>query len=375
MGQIFNDYPAENVYDYQLQKKVANQLHPGDYGPNPYSPLIGILFRPFARLSFLAAVLLWTGISFFLYLVGLLSLSSVFFRGRPLVRSLIICFGLCFWPFAHFLTSGQIAMIGFFALALAFRDEFQNHPYRGGIYLSICLYKPTLLLLLLPMLVITRRYRTLLGFAIGAAAQAALVTAIQGPSVWQGYLHLLLSFGSAAASRTQQAFTIHSTSYVDLVSFFSVLPGGHSLLGRVILFAILSWIGAMLFRSFWKSQGAGKNAQTLVWAATLTWTLVLNTYVGIWDTTPVVLSLIATIAILKKEPELGLYRWATLLWILILVGSYVSTSLAQSTGVQVLTILFASLGMLQLTALRRMTLTERQLERVQEQVSDVLAPA
>jgi len=60
-----------------------------------------------------------------------------------------------FWPFMHFLHQRAIAMIGFFALALAFREEVRKRPFVSGLALSICLYKPTLLLLFLPMLLIT----------------------------------------------------------------------------------------------------------------------------------------------------------------------------------------------------------------------------
>jgi hypothetical protein len=368
MGRMFNAYPAAKVYDYELQKKVSMEVRPDakGYGPNPYSPLIGILFRPFARMSFFAAVLLWLSISFLLYLAGLFLFTGRFIRGDPLRRSLIFCFALAYWPFMHFLTTGQIAMIGFFALALAFREDDRERLFLSGLALSICLYKPTLLLLLLPMLLITRRYKTLLGFAAGALAQAILITAVEGPTVWPGYFHLLLSFGSAAATRAQHAFTIYSTSYVDLVSFFSILPGGHSWLGRALLLACVGCAAWALVRIWWNARHAGKPANTLLWAATLTWTLVLNTYVGLWDSTPIVLSLIATAAVLKQFPNSALGRWFTSLWVLILACSYLTTTVADHAGIQILTILFATLGTLQLAALRRPCIRGSEAQRAFE---------
>lgn len=371
MGQMFNEYPANRLYDYQLQKKVCIALHPlktGGYGPNPYSPAIGILFQPFARMSFSAAVLLWISISFLLYLAGLFLFTGRFIRGDPLRRSIIFCFALAYWPFMHFLTTGQIAMIGFFALALAFLEDDRERTFLSGLALSICLYKPTLLLLMLPMLLITRRYRTLLGFAGGGIAQAIFVTAVKGPGVWPGYFHLLLSFGSAAATRTQHAFTIYSTSYVDLVSFFSILHGGHSWggnswLGHALLFACAGGAAWALLRSWWNVRGAGNAPKALLWAATLTWTLVLNTYVGLWDSTPIVLSLIATSSVVKQFPNSALRRWFTPLWVLILACSYLTTTVADLIGIQLLTLLFATLGTLQLAALRKPRIGESEAQR------------
>src|SRR5260370_15339687 len=97
MGRILNEYPAERLYDQDLMKKVCSEVHPlktGSYGPNPYPPFIGILFRPFARMPYSLAYLVWASISVTLYLLGLTIVSSRFFSNEPLERSLIIFFAL-----------------------------------------------------------------------------------------------------------------------------------------------------------------------------------------------------------------------------------------------------------------------------------------
>jgi hypothetical protein len=355
MGRMFNEYPAGQLYDYELQKKVCNAILPakaGDsaFGPNPYSPFVGIVFRPFARLPFLPAFVLWLLISFFLYIVGLFFLARRFFPDDSLRRSLIFCFGLSFCPFFFTLTGGQISTIGFFALALAFREEGRQRPVLSGLALSLCMYKPTLLILLLPMLLITRRYKTLMGFAGGATVVAAFVTAVQGVGVWPGYIALLLSFGSAVSH-------IHSFVvlwyHVDLNSFSSLIRGGRSLVGGSIIIGFAGVAGVALVRTWWKSRGSGKPASTLVWATTLTWTLVLSPYVPFHDCILVVLSLVATAAALKDVPSRRLRNQFTLLWMLILASSWITLKVAQSSGFQIFTILFASLGILQLAALRK----------------------
>jgi hypothetical protein len=90
----------------------------------------------------------------------------------------------------------------------------------------------------------------------------------------------------------------------------------------------------------------------LLWAATLTWTLVLNVYVPIYDTVLVVLSLIVSAGVIEQLPGKRLRRF-TPVWLLIIVSSWLTVPVAQHTGVQMMSIVLLALGLLQLAALRR----------------------
>ena len=359
MGRMFNEYPASQVYDYELQKRTCQEIFPmktGVYGPNPYAPFIGILFRPFARMAFVPALVLWSSVSFLLYLTGVILCARCFFNDDPLRRSLICCLALSFCPLYWTLGGGQISTIGFFAMALAFRQDERKRPVLSGLALSLCLYKPVLLLLFVPMLVITGRYKTLLGLIGGATALAAAITAIQGPDVWPGYTKLLLSFGAAAGQAHSFKMLWY---YMDLASLSALVPGGRSVVGLAATLGFAAGATFLLVRAWWKSRGCGKPATTLVWAATLTWTLILNLYVPMHDSMLIVLSIVATAAALKSLPtESKLRGQFTVLWILILACSWITIPVAQAKGFQVLTLLFASLGILQLHILSKALKTE-----------------
>jgi Glycosyltransferase family 87 len=353
LGRMFNQYPAAQLYDYELQKKVYTGIAPTTetYGPNPYAPFVGILFRPFARLPFFGAYLLWLSISICLYIAGLTMMTGRFLAGAPLRRSLIFCLALSFFPFCWLLLTGQISVIGFFALALAFREEGRNRPIRSGLTLSLCLYKPTLLVLFLPMLLITRRYKTLTGFAAGGIVLAIFATVVQGPGIWPSYIHLLLSFGSGAAQ--PHSFKIH-WKYTDLPSFLSLIFGGPSVPGYSVMLVLASSVARSLWRAWRKAAGAGGPASTLVWAATITWTLILNIYTPIYDCVFVVLAVIATAGVLKDLPDKHLQRRFTLLWLLILASSWVTLDLARDHGFQIISVCLALLGIQQLSILGKM---------------------
>src|SRR5262249_35758112 len=155
------------------------------------------------------------------YAAGLALLARWFFPRDALAASLIFCVALSFYPFTWAAATGQPSTIGFLAMALAFREDQREHPFLSGLALSVCLYKPVLTVLFVPMLLLTRRFRTLIGYGAGAVAGAALATLVEGPRVWKGYLDLMFSFGRthALTERSSLPLVIH----VDIPSFSSQL--------------------------------------------------------------------------------------------------------------------------------------------------------
>ncbi len=361
LGRILNTHPMQDLYNYELQKEVCNQVHArsGAYGLLPYPPFVGIFFQPFALLPYPAAYVLWLGFTLVLYAAGLQLLLDRFLTLDPVRRSLLFCFAFACFPFLiDTAASGQLSAVGFFALAVALCQDDAGHPFLSGLALSLCLYKPTLLVLLVPMLLVTRRFRSLLGFAAGAAVLVGLPTAIGGIGIWAAFLRTLLSFGKAAGGADASTVLI-LVKYVDLTSFSAFVRGGRSWPGLAILFLAVAAAVAFLLRVWWQSPRHGKPFNALVWAVTITWTLLLNVYVPMYDSILIVLALIVTAAALRQIPLSRIHRAFTLLWILILAGSWFSGWLDGRTGVQLLTLLFAALGVLQFSALGRIAPTAR----------------
>jgi hypothetical protein len=353
MGRMLNHYPPSQLYDFELQKQVDTEILPlkngRQYTPAPYPPFTALLFRPLARLPYSTAYPLWLSITFLLYIFGLTVSTDTFFPKDLVRRSLVFCLALSFLPFWWIMMGGQIPIVGFIAFALAFREENQGRPFLSGLALSACLYKPTFLVLLLPMLLVTRRYRTLLGFAGGALAMTALTTAFEGVGIWSGYLRMQLAFGSDAAHGNR---VLHY--YMDLPAFSSLLPGGRSWLVGAALLAFACRTAFSLFQAWRRHADSDRPVSTLLWATTLTWTFVLNIYVPIYDSIVPIVAVIATAAALRDFPDRRLRVQFSLVWILILLDSWVAGPFAAATGVQTYTVLFALLGTVQLSALRKM---------------------
>ena len=354
IGQIAHQYPAVRVYDFVLQQKTFNQIYPlHTYGPSPYPPFVALFFSLFARTSFETAYLLWAVVSLALYTVGIAATANEVFPGDRLKTSLTFCFALAFYPFSfETLLNGQLAAVAVCAVGLAISQERRSRPFRSGLALSMLAYKPTLLLLILPMLLLTRRFKSLFGFMTGAVVLMLVATAWAGVHIWPAYWRFLRGFGHVAGLGGQSALRLWQ--FVDFRSLSYAVPGGRSMVALAVLICLGAAIGTWLVVLLYRSATGEKPEQYLAWAVTLTWTLLLNVYVPIYDSVLVTIAVLLTLGALRDTPWSRASGWTIALSILILLSSRVTESIAQRHGIQLLSILIAVLGFGQLCLLHRL---------------------
>lgn len=358
IGSIARAQPLSHVYDYDLQLKTFNALcplHEGAYGPSPYPPWVALSFSLLARIPFRPAFLIWMAASLALYIAGIvLAARAALFRGppRPYFASLVACASLAFYPFVFgVFTNGQLSALAVFAVGLSIALESHGQPLLSGLALSILAYKPTLLLLLVPMLLLTRRFRALGGFAVGSAFMAAIATAFSGFAVWPAYLDFLRFFGRL--SRSDSHWLLHPWEFIDLNSLSYEIPGGRSTIGLAVLAIVTIAVIACLAVLFWRSASCGRPAQLLAWAAALTWTLVLNIYVPIYDSVLLAIAFALTIAAAGALELIDAQGWLILCAALIVAVSWIAQEFVASYKVQPMTPPIVALGLAQLWLLRR----------------------
>jgi hypothetical protein len=355
IGRIANEFPLARLYDYSLQLQVFNQvfaLHDGAYGPSPYPPFVALFFGPFARLPFNAAFAAWAGISLLLYVSGVCAALREFFPTEPLKVSLFVCFSLGFYPFlVGTLANGQLASVAVFAISAAFVLDRRGWPIASGLALSLLLYKPTLLLLLLPMMLLTRRFRALCGFISGGAILTLVATAFGGLEVWPAYARFLGLFGRVASLSDRSGLPLWK--FVDLGSCIQAVSGGRSAIAMVVLLLAMMIVLLALAVLCFKSVSAGGTAQSLAWAAVLTWTLLINVYVPIYDSVFVVIAAALTLGALKELAWVEETGWMVLLSVLVVLTSWITSDVAMKHGIQPLSIALAVFGIAQLLLLRR----------------------
>lgn len=351
-GRIANEFPPLRLYDYGLQVKVFDEIDParGDlYGPSPYPPFVALFFGLIARLPYRPAYILWFAISLSLYLIGVRSILREVFPNDRIRSSLALCLALAFPPFiVNTLVSGQISSLAVCAFGLGMANE-RSRPFRSGLALSLLTYKPTLLLVVLPMLLLRRRMRSLSGFATGAFALLLVTTAIDGFKIWPAYLDFLNFFRRIS----QMSGMLKRWEFVDLTSFSSLslqrAPAPVHLILLAALIGVTLWMGVLL----WKTTGGNKPVSQLAWAAVLTWTLLLNIYVPMYDCILVVPAAVLTVGALHELRSRKAICWTILLSVSILAISWKSEAIAKTHKIQWLTILILVLGLFQLLFLHQ----------------------
>jgi glycosyl transferase family 87 len=290
VGYVLNRSP-EVLYDPDAFNRTYHALFPAVptgvrqlYG---HAPFEAVVFRPFAVLPFERALVAWQILSLILIGAGftLVWRSGESLPWRQLPLPLLLA--LSFQPVAvACIARGQVSALTFFWIALAIWCQRRGREYWSGAALALCLAKPTLLVLMLPMLIVGWRPRALIGFTTGAGMLVVVSLAVVG---WRGcteYTAVVLRFGGLATT-AGNSFLL--ADYVDINSFLRTATGGSGRLalgGLALMGAgIVPWLAKI-----WRDAREGDPATLgLAWASTLTWTTVLNLYVPAYDT-PIILS-------------------------------------------------------------------------------------
>ena len=352
-AQILDRGEPARLYDRALHDEMYHELlpnlEPGDSIPYVHPPFVAGLLRPLTRIPFEPAVAIWLTISASLYGIGIWLLLLTMPELCREHSGIVLLIALSFEPFLmECWLGGQLSAVGFFSYALAWFALSRNRPIASGMALGLSFYKPTLLLLTLPMLVLGRRWWMLLGMTITGVLLAGLSLAFVGWETSVGYLDVLLSFRKSTSGG---GLGILTWKYVDLNNSLRLLCGGKSPIATVA-FIVLSIVPFVwLARCWWCWPRLEANHRQWLWGATLAWLPVLNLYVGIYDSIFVVQSVLLATGILLQErrSETPLTDSGLAYWALAISGSaWFSQSLARISGVQVYTLALIGFGLFSL---------------------------
>lgn len=355
-GRIANQYPLAQFYDYRLQTGIYNEIYPlknGVYGMQPYPPFIPLFFSLYARLPFGVAFGAWMATSLLLYLIGVWAVARETFLGEPFKVSISLCGALAFYPFfVGTLINGQPTAVAVCAVALSYVLERRERPYVSGLALSLLAFKPTLCVLLVPMLLITRRWKQLYGFVTGVTALALVSTAIGGWGVWPAYARYLGVYKRVLSLGDRLGMPL--AKHVDIGSCLLAISGGRSVIAAPAVAVIAGAVVIVLGILGWKSSRRGRAVRGLVWAAAITWTLLVNAYVPIYDASLAAIAVVLTLGALKGSAWETIRSWIVLLAVVIEVASWFTIGIATQYRIQLLSIALAILGVAQMVLLYRM---------------------
>lgn len=345
-GRIANEFGFPRAYDAGLQDRLFHELMPAQPADKNlrfvYSPFLLPVLGAFARLPFGLAYLLWVCVSAGLYFGGI----NLLLRAAAGVKDHLTVYLLAASLPAFFyycLRFGQSSTLALFALALAVYSERRARHFASGAAAALLTYKVPLCVVVVPMLVITKRYRALAGFAAGGAALAALSLALMG---WEGsaaYARALLSFGADKLGAGTKSPT---WIYYDVYTFLVCQSPAVALAYKAIKVAILVLAVPALFVCL---RGLGRRVEA--WAVAVTWTLLLNVYVPKYDAHLLIVpALLVADYLYRERGRLTLTFELTAAALFVL--SLLSPAGAVVTGVQLITVVMLAFGFYQFRLFR-----------------------
>lgn len=181
-GKIADEKNYSEIYDLDnlrsVQTRELNRLGYMVYLDDPSvppipAPLLPLFIAPFQFLSRIASDIgywIWTILNFAL-LVGYL----IFFlrKVQPEKKKLtsskkIIILMILFFPVVNNLVEGQVNVLLMVCMGEFIRNAISKKPIPSGFWLAGLLLKPQLLVLIIPIIFLTRNWKVLYGFIISS---------------------------------------------------------------------------------------------------------------------------------------------------------------------------------------------------------------
>jgi hypothetical protein len=195
LGSLLQEGRGDRLYDTEAiaaeaKRRISPQMefHPAR---NPYGPQVALAFQPLSALPFLPSFLLFSVLSALAYAAATWVLwrhAPELDRYGPYVLLLAAaCPGLLYT-----LRFGQISTVTLLSPAFAVAALAANWPFVAGLCLGLVAYKPQLLIVAVPTLLVARDWRCLVGVVAMTAAQLAAGWLVAGTSGMQQYAGTLL---------------------------------------------------------------------------------------------------------------------------------------------------------------------------------------
>ncbi|GAC1504563.1 MAG: hypothetical protein NVS1B11_00330 [Terriglobales bacterium] len=184
-GKIVQRGQSSHLYDRRLQWQIQQEFASTVKilrGPRSYirPPFESLLFVPLAYFSYPTAHVIWT----ILNLAGLLAFPFLLsatpppLELHPLLQGLL---SLGFFPIAYDLLVGQDSILLLLIMACVFRFLLEGADFRSGLALGLGLFKFHLIIPLVLVFLLRKKFAVVLGFLATACVLFVLSIVLVGP--------------------------------------------------------------------------------------------------------------------------------------------------------------------------------------------------
>lgn len=212
MGRLIDSEPGA-LYDVSAHRRESLQVLGPEiqvFAPHPnYGPQTAWVFRPLARMPFLPSLLTFTLLSAVAYGLAMVALHRAV-QLPPRSGVVVGVLAAASPTFLATLRYGQLSTFALLVVACAALALLRHRAFAGGALLGLLVYKPTLLVVVVPALTLAGEWRILAGVATTALAQLGLALAVGGPAGVLEYAGALVAIALQPDSVILYPETSHS---------------------------------------------------------------------------------------------------------------------------------------------------------------------
>lgn len=309
-------YSLSTQYNWQHtfmpEMSSQNQLMPFIYAPFVALPMAFLAHLPFEKAYIL--YMLWN----IALLVALCFLSiRILKTADTKIKALVVVMGVTFLPILIAIIQGQLSLLLTVVLLNAWLTLRSGNRVQCGLWLSLLLVRPHLIILPLFVFVLKRQVRVLLGIALGSAFLFLLSFLLVGWDGLRGYIDLLLS-----AFNWGDAYAIHPQKMHSWRGFINLVFNTNHLSGMPLILWLLGLVFAIaLFLLAWRKHLNPKTDHfSLQWAILILVMLFTSPHVNFHDVSLLVVpGILVTLYVTKQNQDV---KWSTLLTSLLFLGYF-----------------------------------------------------
>jgi hypothetical protein len=220
-GYLVRTGQGHDIYNYEVAKRVQEQL----VSPKAITAVFNhlafeaLLFVPFSLFHFRTAYFLWIGVNISLLICCFTFLRRYYEPLRSIWSFLPAAMFACFFPFAFTIIEGQDSIVLTTLMAGAVLLMEKRSHYLAGVVLAAGLFKFQLVLPIVALAAVWRKWKIVYGFLMGALLVVCMSLAIVGVSSVRTYSDYLLALSSA----DQQVYGVQPLFMANLRGLFSGL--------------------------------------------------------------------------------------------------------------------------------------------------------
>ncbi len=274
LGSLAAGHRGGDLYNIEAQSAAASALVPESRGVRYlplYPPQVSMLFVPFARLSYGAALALWWACSALVYGVCCYAVWRVCPSLRRF-RGTIALLALGFPAFFHLIAWGQTSALALACFTGAFLSLRKRGEFTAGLCLGCLIFKPQLGIAAAIVFLVLGAWRVVLGAVLAAVTQIIAGIVYYGTAPFRSWLQVLRELPSLLAAFEPRPYQTHC-----LRTFWTmIVPWGAA---AMVLYGISAVLVLSCTVFIWKRA----KSLSLKYSALMVATVLVSPHLTVYD--------------------------------------------------------------------------------------------